>query len=108
MTEENRVFDIVSFIEEVLIWMDFEKIHSVMQHLNWCWKFSDTPPTIQEIKESCAQEVRRAYYLMIANKNLSLTTATGGWEVSLSRKHTHDTDVSVSVKFVVSEWNNYL
>lgn len=105
--EEQTVFNIDAFVEEALIWMDFEKIHSVMQHLHWCWKFSDTPPTIQDIKESCVKEIRRAYSSFLGSKHLNVTTGTGGWEVSLF--FIQDTkDIGISVKFVVTEWNNYL
>lgn len=106
--EKQTVFNIDAFAEEVLIWMEFEKIHSVMQHLNWCWKFSDTPPTIQEIKQSCAKEIRRAYKSFMDSDHLNLSTGTGGWDVYLFRESFDNKDIGISVKFVVSEWNNYL
>ena len=105
----NQEFNIDAFVEEVLIWMDFEKIHSVMQHLDWKWAgYGNHVPTIHEVKEKYAKEIRRGYAYFIKSDAMNYTTGTGGFEVQFFRDSKEDKDIVCEVKFVVAGWDNYL
>ncbi len=39
-------------IEAIVQYIDFDRIHGVMEHLNWRWAPKNTVPSIDEIKET--------------------------------------------------------
>jgi hypothetical protein len=47
-------------VDEIMDSFDFRKVESVMQHLNWKWKDSNTPPDEYEIRQNARSLMRMA------------------------------------------------
>jgi hypothetical protein len=92
MTEEQ-------IIEEILDEFDFSKAQEVMVCLKWVWHDAEHGvPTIGQMR-------KQARYLMktcIGHEKFA--TATGGLHV---QKETFDGLPYYSLKFVVTDWDNY-
>ena len=93
--DENEI------IEDILDEFDFDKVHKVMEFLNWGWTDGGRPlevPTVGQLR-------KRARYLMkscIGKENTY--TATGGLWV---RKETYDALPYYQLQFVISSWDNH-
>lgn len=92
MTEEQ-------IIEDILDEFDFAQARKVMECLQWVWHDAEHGvPTEGQMR-------KMARYLMKSCiGHHALTTATGGFHV---QKETFDGLPYYSLKFVVTEWNNY-
>jgi len=63
-------------VDEIMDSFDFRKVESVMQHLNWMWKDSETTPDEYEIR----QEARSLMRMAIKQGE---SVSTGGFIVTL-------------------------
>jgi len=82
-TEEKSILD--RYIDEILDYFDFEKVHEVMLHLDWKWaSIHGDPrvPTVDELKQEAEKLLREAW----ENKT---SLATGGFYVTY---HKEDVD----------------
>lgn len=94
MTEEQ-------IIEDILDEFDFAKVLNVMELLDWKWGGISSPPEVP----SLGQLRKRARSLMkYCIGHDGYVTATGGFHV---QKETFDGLPFYSLKFVVTEWDNY-
>ena len=91
-------------INDILNEFDFHKVQKAMVALNWTWRDSENIPTIKQLR-------RTASYLLEYAKNSNseipdYITATGGFEVT-RKLYPGDVNRYYSLKFVVTEQNNY-
>jgi hypothetical protein len=86
---------------------NFEKVHDVMEYLNWTWSIPGSMneseiPSLERIKyraESMLKEVcMRAY-----DQENQYTIGTGGFEVTAFYKDGNITDLEL--KFVLAQWD---
>jgi len=80
-------------IDEIMDNFDFKKVHDVMHFLNWTWRFSTTPPTIDEIKAFA-----KFYLEEAALRDGPCNIGCGGFDI---RK---DEDNNFEILFSVSSW----
>lgn len=91
MTEEQ-------IIDDILDEFDFSKVQAVMAALNWTWHDSNGVPTLGQLR-------KKARYLMkYCIGHSTFTTETGGFHV---HKETYSEKPYYSLKFVVTDWDNY-
>jgi hypothetical protein len=88
-------------IDDILDEFDFGKVLHVMELLEWKWGGISSPPEVPSLGElrKCA---RRLMNYCIGHETYK--TSTGGLHVT---KETFDELPYYSLKFVVTEWNNY-
>ena len=91
-------------IEHILDEFDFYKVHKAMEALDWTWASSAGVPTIGEMRRCARMLFKHAVEADSSSPNYS--TATGGFEVSRDL-YVGDAKRYYSLKFIVSEWNNY-
>ena len=91
-------------IEHILDEFDFHKVQKTVEALNWTWATSDGIPDIGELRR-CARRLFK-YATDTDSSVHDYSTATGGFEVSRNL-YPGVTKRYYSLKFVVSEWNNY-
>ena len=94
MTEEQ-------IIDDILDEFDFTKVLNVMEHLEWKWGGISGPPEVPSLGQlrKCARSLMKNCL-----GHETYITATGGFHV---QKETFDGLPFYSLKFVVTEWNNY-
>ncbi len=63
-------------IDEAMDFLDFERIHKVMNALNWTWRGSDEPPEIYELR----RELRKMLNQFIDENLLSISC--GGFSIN--------------------------
>ena len=91
-------------IEHILDEFDFYKVQKTMEALNWTWASSAGVPAIGELRQ-CARRLFK--YATDADPSLpEYMTGTGGFEVSRNM-YVGDAKRYYSLKFVVTDWNNY-
>lgn len=91
-------------IETILDEFDFHKVQKAMEALDWTWASSAGVPAIGELRRCARRLLKYATDADIAVPEYM--TGTGGFEVS---RHLYPGDAKryYSLKFVVSDWNNY-
>lgn len=97
LTEQHQ-----SLIDGVVDSFNFERVHKVMEHLEWKWWFPNVDetrvPTIFEIKQSVRKQLKRAILECYTEHSVS---ATGGFEYHVFME---DGEVcNVEIKFIVTE-----
>ena len=85
-------------IDEIMDNFDFERVHKTMIALNWGWADKDdyellSIPEMYELKS-------HARKLLKASMEENMCIGTGGFFVEKDGDY-------ISLKFVVSEWDNY-
>lgn len=81
-------------IKKILKHFDFEQVHDVMEHLNWCWKDTDGKvPSIDQLKDLAKQLLNE-----VAEKNEFYSLSTGGL------KALRYENGSMELEFVLTEW----
>jgi hypothetical protein len=90
-------------IADILDEFDFDKVHKVMEFLDWTW-FKDDMQSPAEVptKGDLRKQARRLMNNCIKHEECS--TGTGGFYV---RKSTYDGVPYYELQFVVTSWNNY-
>jgi hypothetical protein len=94
MTEEQ-------IIEDILDEFDFDRVHKVMEFLDWGWTDGSRPlevPTIGQLRKRARTLLRS----LIGKEDNG--TATGGFWVT---KKTFDGEPFYRLQFVLSSWDNY-
>lgn len=64
-------------VDEIMDSFDFRKVESVMQHLNWTWHDSKTPPDEYEIRKNARE-------LMKQSIKTGEGICTGGWQIKIN------------------------
>jgi hypothetical protein len=90
-------------IADILDEFDFDKVHKVMEFLDWTW-FKDDMQSPAEVptKGDLRKQARRLMNNCIEHEECS--TGTKGFHV---RKSTYDGVPYYELQFVVTSWNNY-
>ena len=90
-------------IENILDEFDFGYVNKAMTLLEWEWCNSAGVPTVGDLRRVARSLLEEAY-----NKPASpfFMTGTGGFE-AIRTMETGDLNKYLSLKFVLSEWNNY-
>ncbi len=92
-------------VDEIMDSFDFRQVESVMQHLNWTWKDSETPPDEYEIRK----EARRLMNIAIQSGE---SVSTGGFIARLhcgeeNGKKWARIDLAFAVEDSFNEGENY-
>jgi len=92
-------------VNEIMDSFNFRQVESVMQHLNWTWKDSKTPPDEYEIR-------REARSLMNVAIQSGESVSTGGFIVRLhsgeeNGKKWARIDLAFAVEDTFNEGENY-
>lgn len=82
-------------IDEVMDFMDFDKIHRVMEFLDWKWAMSDSELRIPEVFE--IRRFLRSLLNQFINENLR-TLEQGGFRIS---KVKYEDESIIKVDFVI-------
>lgn len=95
MTKEEK-------IESILENFDFQKIHKVMEFLNWTWFGSgkEVPSTYKLIKRT-EEYLNECYDYSLKNKE-DYGVASGGMYVT---SFYEEGEVELSAKFVITSWD---
>jgi hypothetical protein len=94
----------IETIENILDEFDFQRVQKAMKALDWRWYGTeDVFPSLGELRRKARELLEEVY-----NKEPSpfFMTGTGGFEATRTME-TGDLNKYLSLKFVVSEWNNY-
>ena len=99
MTEEQ--FNIIS---DCLDEFDFDRVHSVMFHLNWVYSETGDVPTLQHLRKKVRLNLIDAIANATKNNGNVYTISTGGfrYEAQVSEGNTW-----VRTAFEVTDWDNY-
>jgi hypothetical protein len=84
-------------INEIMDWFDFDKVHKVMEAINWTWhgvNGNTEVPSVPQIRKFARDLMSR---MLDEQRGPNATHATGGFVTSLS-------DGYLSLQFVVSDW----
>jgi hypothetical protein len=100
MNDINQVNEIESILDE----FDFNRVQTAMKALDWkYYNSADAYPSIGELRRMARQLLLEAYVAPVCPE---WTTGTGGFEVT-RYMYIGDTKKYISLKFVLTEWNNY-
>lgn len=81
-----------------LVYYDFERVHKVMETLNWTWASADGVPSVDELKEEAVDLLIRCFQQSEKNKKDCLM-ATGGFEACSYYKE--DGEIDFELRFVI-------
>ena len=88
--------------EEIIENFNWDKVHKVMQHLNWEWGFNPKVPTLDEVKDK-ARELLKVCFDRCETDS-KYTTGTGGLEATVISENGLKT---AELKFVLTEWETH-
>lgn len=99
--ESNLTDGELAKIDDIMHNFNFEKIHKVMEMLDWKWAMTKFGvPTIEELKE----EARR---LLVEAANGETQVATGGFRAVCEKNGADDPDPFISLEFVLEECEGF-
>ena len=81
-----------------LVYYDFERVHKVMETLNWTWASSGGVPSVDVLKEQAVDLLIKCFQQSEKNKE-DCIMATGGFEASSYYKE--DGEIDFELKFVI-------
>jgi hypothetical protein len=90
-------------IEDILDEFDFDKVHKVMEFLEWTW-YKDGVQSPPEVPTKGELRKKARYLMNTCIEHEECSTGTGGFHV---RKSTYDGVPYYELQFVVTSWNNY-
>lgn len=94
----NYASDIYEQIDSVLERFDFDKVHKVMQLLDWKWG----GPFVPELKVPSPQEMKCATYsLLLEARRLDCSTSSGGFEAYWITQH--DGKKRIGLRFILQQ-----
>lgn len=92
-------------VVDIVKWINTSKIHLAMEHLNREWYTIGVVPEPAQIFDAFVERGVEAVKSAIRNGS-DVRLSSGGIEAVV---HTHDDgDISLSLRFVLEEWDNYL
>ena len=94
----KAIVDIVSYVE----WAD---VHKCMVLLNWEWTSCDGVPEVQQLMQEAISRSAKYVKKSIDNKKGYLTSSGG---IQIRTHYFEEGDVSLTVQFVLTEWDNDL
>lgn len=92
--------------EDCIVHIDFDKIHSVMQHLDWKWFTGDdvSVPSMSKIVLFAQKQLNTAVQGFLENDCNEYFASSGGFKASV--KGFSDGFCSVTLEFIVSDWDS--
>jgi hypothetical protein len=99
-------------VDEIMEEFNFAKVQTVMEHLGWKWASAKSGmPTIDELREEAERLLRGAAADRLTQfKNehweLGIINGTGGFEATAYCDENKTKITSLSLQFVVSEWDS--
>ena len=94
----------IEAIENILDEFDFARVQVTMEALDWTWVTADDDfPSLGELRRKARELLEEVYY---KEASPFFMVSTGGFE-ALRTMETGDLTKYLSLKFVVTEWNNY-
>lgn len=95
--------NVQEIIDEVINDFNFNRVHDVMEHMNWKW--SGEVPSIERLKTKASNLLQDAYIKYLINHtNEQYTIRTGGLEAYYENIDGED---YFELKFVLTSVNNY-
>lgn len=110
----NKMSLVEKSTKDIIENLEFEKIHSVMEKLNWKWytcsnrvpEVSDLKNQVRDMIRDCFVEIDKIYYDGKGERNYHIET--GGFSVTIyqtiNEGFGEDPKTNVHVKFVLSDW----
>jgi hypothetical protein len=94
----------IETIENILDDFNFVRVNQAMEALDWQWALAeDGVPSMGELRRQARELLEGAYHQA---PSPYYSVGTGGFEATRTME-TGDLNKYLSLKFVVSEWNNY-
>ena len=95
---------LIKEVEDILDEFDFKRVQDTMKALDWAYFDSDDKyPSIGELRRMARRLLQNAYHADVCPE---WTTGSGGFEAT-RHMYIGDDKKYLSLKFVVTEWNNY-
>lgn len=107
MNEEIRI-EFENKLEEIIDNFDFDRVHKVMEFLNWNWVSCDGVPTIGKLVTTVQKEFRRAFEEVLQSKE-GLKMSTGGfqWYIGYHPEHKEiKNKLELELKFILAQQND--
>lgn len=93
--------------KEILNNFDFEKVHRVMEFLNWTWvtkKNGRKIPSVKKMKKRASLLIDEALKSLKKSEVTEYSAETGGFE---AYAFYGEEGLEITLKFVVDEWSTY-
>ena len=100
----NRTIEKKELIQEVMQNFNFERVARVMQWLDWKWPVGNKVPSEQELKSFVEKACEISYDRCLENSTIG-HHIMGGFDIRAIMED--DSTISLSVKFVLTEWDAY-
>jgi len=108
-TPQSSDFDFM--LEDIIDNFDFDRVHNVMDYLNWQWTTCSGVPTIEELKEKAISLLRDASELRLGgykdtHHESPIICSTGGFEAKAWCDEDKTQIVGLELKFVLTSWDS--
>lgn len=87
-------------VDDIMLNFDFEKVHDVMDHLDWRWLGDSTPPSKETLR-------RAARELLEGACSERTDISTGGFRAVYSEDGTDDDDPYLGLEFIVEDCEGF-
>lgn len=84
-------------IESIMDNFDFQKVHSTMETLNWCWYTNDISPAIPELRRTA-----RRLLQTVAEFDDEESVHSGGFRAS--KRRGEDNKIFLQLEFIVENF----
>jgi hypothetical protein len=84
-------------IDNVMDWFDFDRVHSVMTHLNWYWASTNGVPEKAELRAYVRKHMTYVYNQTHSKEGGYF--CSGGFEIEYYRE-----EDCFNVQFILSSW----
>jgi hypothetical protein len=93
-------------VEHCIDGFDFSKVRMVMEFLDWRWAFINAVPQISEMKDWVRELSQSLLKKMKENpKERKISSASGGFEIIVTRSYEGCEPDNVEIKFVLESWD---
>lgn len=100
-------------VNEILEEFDFNRVHCVMEFLEWEWVDHDSghyyKPSISKMTETCRRYLEFVWDRVDSEgKDSETTMSSGGFQVYACRFTENNEDfINVSLSFIIEKWENF-
>lgn len=112
-TPVKQKLTVEDMIDEIIYEFNFDKVESIMFHLNWKWGGSDCrTPHIDELRETAerllggAAESRLGAYIDEHHK-VGITNSTGGFKATAWCNEAKTEITGLKLEFIVTNWESF-
>lgn len=95
-------------IDEIMCWFDFNKVHKMMESINWTWGTEKLPPSEGEIRETALRLLKETgkYLKESSKKEDEIQISTGGFKVHGYKFTEEDKPYIYMEMFFGVSWDN--